>query len=102
MTLFVIFAEDGEWSSWQLADGASGQCSTTCGPGKREEVRSCIYLDESCKGETCGGDPTRLVDCNLQVCPGKYLGAKRSDDCIELRGEGAKAAAALRRRASCV
>ena len=49
------------WSEW-----AEGHCSVTCGKGTFTSKRKCLQ-------GTCFGESTKTEDCEVNVCPGKYI-----------------------------
>ena len=49
--------------------GDWGDCSTTCGDGKRSRIRT-ISTPASGNGEDCIGDATEQETCNDGECPG--------------------------------
>jgi len=55
---------DGVWGEWS----GYGECSTTCGPGEQERVRS-VEIDAAHGGVACAGDDTQKRDCELMSCP---------------------------------
>ena len=56
----VSFIVDCKWSDW-------GQCSTTCGVGKKERK---IRIHEQHGGSKCKGKKT--MNCNHGPCPGNF------------------------------
>ena len=48
------------WGNWNV-----GKCSASCGEAVRTDTRTCI------RGN-CGGITSRIVDCQLDVCPGWF------------------------------
>ena len=50
-----------------------GECSRSCGTGTRTNNRT--KLVEEANGGTCSGQPSEIVECNTQPCPGiiKFL-----------------------------
>ena len=54
----VSFIVDCKWSDW-------GQCSTTCGAGKKERQ---IKIREKSGGSKCKGK--KIMNCNHGPCPG--------------------------------
>ena len=53
-----------EWDEWVM-----GECSRTCGTGT--QVNNRTKLVEEANGGTCNGQPSEIVECNTQPCPGK-------------------------------
>ena len=45
-----------------------GECSRSCGTGTRTNNRT--KLVEEANGGTCSGQPSEIVECNTQPCPG--------------------------------
>ena len=58
-----------EWANWDI-----GECSSTCGGGKRINTRD-KKVKASHGGIDCPGSPTMNDICNVQECPGKILAA---------------------------
>ncbi|CAD5123995.1 DgyrCDS12301 [Dimorphilus gyrociliatus] len=56
---------NGVWSAWI----ASGECSTSCGPGKKLFKRTCSNPAPENGGDDCTGDDVKTEDCNLGPCP---------------------------------
>ncbi|XP_078718768.1 adhesion G protein-coupled receptor B1-like isoform X7 [Lampetra fluviatilis] len=53
-----------EWSPWSL-------CSSTCGRGYRERVRSCTQPQHG--GRRCEGPERLTKNCNIALCPGNFV-----------------------------
>ena len=51
------------WDEWK-----EGECSATCGTGTRTNTRSKLVTEAN--GGTCTGQPTEIMDCKIQECPG--------------------------------
>ncbi|XP_048244666.1 A disintegrin and metalloproteinase with thrombospondin motifs adt-1-like isoform X2 [Haliotis rufescens] len=62
---------DGNWGNW--GSPSNGDCSVTCGGGKRTSTRTrtCSNPAPSVGGALCGGSPKEVQDlsCNTQTCP---------------------------------
>ena len=59
---------DGQWAAWQ----DSGSCSTTCGNGIQQLVRTCSLPTVAHGGRYCQGTDRGERSCNVQsVCPCK-------------------------------
>ena len=56
---------DCSWSEWTI-----GQCSKTCGGGKRTNNRL-KSVEASFGGKPCIGGPNITVPCNTEKCSGK-------------------------------
>ena len=67
--LIFSFVVDGMWGTWT----PSGGCSVTCGTGQQTYTRSCDSPAESCGGQTCIGDSTKIESCDEGCCPGKLV-----------------------------
>ena len=52
-----------KWDEWN-----QGECSKTCGTGTRNDTRTKLVVESN--GGTCTGQPTEIVACNTQECPG--------------------------------
>ncbi|XP_076096227.1 coadhesin-like [Mytilus galloprovincialis] len=57
-------AVDGVWGSW----GSYGDCTHTCGGGKKARRRSCNNPVPSNGGDDCSGDTYNIADCNTGAC----------------------------------
>ena len=57
-----IWGEYGEWST----------CSSTCGGGTKTRTRQ-EATPASNGGAPCNGSATETGQCNLDVCPGRYI-----------------------------
>ena len=68
-------AVDPAWGAWT----SFGECSASCGDGKRTRSRACEPNDDcpNCEAGNClcGGDPVEYEEkaCNEQCCTRKYL-----------------------------
>ena len=56
---------DGSWSPWL----STGDCSKSCGGGRKEFVRRCSKPSPRYDGLPCDGDDQYGEDCNTQICP---------------------------------
>ena len=67
-TFLLITVIHCEWDDWVI-----GECSRSCGTGTRTNNRT--KLVEEANGGTCSGQPSEIVECNTQPCPGiiKFL-----------------------------
>lgn len=52
--------------------GPWGECSKSCGGGRRSRERACIKPLPNDPGKGCD-DLTEVEDCNVQPCPSEYL-----------------------------
>ena len=53
---------DCKWGDWEL-----GECTKTCGGGKRTNYRK-ILVHQSNGGKACTGTTWKTEDCNTQSC----------------------------------
>lgn len=60
----MVFIVDCEWADWDI-----GECSKTCGGGKRINTRD-KKVKAAHGGLDCQGAPTKKDICNVQACPG--------------------------------
>ena len=58
---------DGQWSDWTNW----GDCSVTCGGGKRKRNRTCTSPPPQNGGQKCPGPSEEEEACNEQPCPGR-------------------------------
>ena len=62
--LFLVEPVDGGWSDWTF-----GECSKTCGNGKKQETRTCTNPPPSNGGKDCKGKSSgKRKKCNLGSC----------------------------------
>ena len=59
----VPIATQCEWNEWK-----EGECSRACGIGLQTNMRTKKVAEAN--GGTCIGQPTEVVECNTQTCPG--------------------------------
>lgn len=64
----AVLAADGHWSAWS----PWGQCSVSCGNGKKSRFRMCDNPPPMNGGDFCVGDPVDWTRCS-SVCPGKFI-----------------------------
>ena len=70
ITKFCLFLAptDCKWSDWEY-----GQCTKTCGGGKRTNYRKKL-VQQSNGGRPCTGPTSETKSCNTHSCPiGAYL-----------------------------
>jgi len=60
-------AVDCVWSDWTI-----GECSQTCGEGKRTNTRTKVLAQFG--GKECEGEGSAVEDCNLPECPDPCYG----------------------------
>ncbi|XP_056015238.1 SCO-spondin-like [Ostrea edulis] len=77
---------DGNWGSWS----SYGDCSVTCGGGKRERSRSCTNPAPKDGGEDCPGSSVSSQTCNTNGCPvdGGWSAWSEYDSCTVTCGGG--------------
>ena len=59
------FVVDCEWNDWNI-----GECSVSCGGGKKTSTRSKRVV-ERYGGSSCVGNSTKEENCNEHNCPGR-------------------------------
>ena len=66
--IIVIFEVpvDCHWSGWTISP-----CSTTCGKGYREKIRTKIVAEKD--GGVCNGEDVEEEYCNQNKCLGIYI-----------------------------
>ena len=62
---------DCQWSAWQAAGGAAGQCDRTCGGGTKKQTRT-ISRKAQNGGKQCHGPSHQTQHCNTNPCPGEW------------------------------
>ena len=60
----MVIAIDCEWDDWSY-----GECSKTCGTGKRTNTREKLVSEKN--GGKCSGKRTQIEECNTHPCQGK-------------------------------
>ena len=63
-TIKQISAIHCKWGDWVI-----GECSETCGNGRRNNSRIKLVVEDH--GGNCTGHSFHMEDCNTQKCPGK-------------------------------
>ena len=67
----MLLLVDGKYTEW----AAWGECSKTCGEGRKRRKRYCSSPKPDFGGKTCGeqklGDSAEIAKCNLDPCPGR-------------------------------
>ena len=58
------FIVDCEWNDWDI-----GECSVSCGGGRKSSTRS-KRIVERYGGLACAGNSTKEESCNEHHCPG--------------------------------
>ena len=58
---------DGGFTQWS----SYSDCSTTCGDGIQERLRSCTQPEPQNGGKQCSGQTKQSRKCNLRKCPGE-------------------------------
>ena len=68
-SVFLIYdIVDCEWDDWTI-----GNCSSSCGGGKRTNTRS-KKVNAEHGGEECDDEATSIEEsCNVQECPGHTI-----------------------------
>ncbi|XP_078373724.1 SCO-spondin-like isoform X1 [Oculina patagonica] len=56
---------DGNWSPWSVF----GQCTKSCGGGRKYRTRKCDNPAPSNGGKNCQGPSNQALDCNTLACP---------------------------------
>lgn len=76
---------DGGWSEW-----IKGECSKSCGSGKRVLTRTCSNPKPEYGGKNCDGESSKTEDCNEQLCPvdGNWSQWRADGDCSKSCGGG--------------
>ena len=63
---------DGKYTEWV----AWGECSKTCGEGRKRRKRECTAPKPDFGGKTCAeqklGETAETASCDLGPCPSKY------------------------------
>ena len=67
--LFLSVAVDGGWSDY----GPWRKCSSSCGEGFQERMRTCTNPPPSRGGAQCSGSHKEFQKCNDGPCPGNKL-----------------------------
>ena len=57
---------DGGWGQWSTV----GQCSASCGGGRKVRTRECNAPVPRSGGKECDGGSTDATDCNTTPCKG--------------------------------
>ena len=58
------FVVDCQWNDWDI-----GECSVSCGGGRKRITRS-KQVVEKYGGSSCAGNSTKEENCNEHHCPG--------------------------------
>ncbi|CAK8676039.1 unnamed protein product [Clavelina lepadiformis] len=74
------------WSSWSNFS----QCSSVCGTGLRQRMRSCMLTAVEKDASYCSGPSTDSIPCVVEACPNTHIDfcSDISDRCDQLRGRG--------------
>ena len=57
---------DGGWGQWSTV----GQCTASCGGGRKVRTRECNAPVPRSGGKECDGGSTEATDCNTTPCKG--------------------------------
>lgn len=69
----AFFSVDGKFTEW----AAWGECSKTCGEGKKQRKRYCTAPKPAFGGKACAvhklSDTVESTSCNLGSCPSMFI-----------------------------
>ena len=62
----IFSVVDGGWGQWSTV----GQCTASCGGGRKVRTRECNAPVPRSGGKECDGGSTDATDCNTTPCKG--------------------------------
>jgi len=71
ISIFRFYQVDGGYTAWE----EWGECSLSCGGGRRTRHRQCTNPVPQHGGKDCSslGPSTETEECNSNGCPGTYI-----------------------------